>query len=418
MDLADFEQFPYMEAMTLPYVDIEVLKRWLCNLKDSWLLIFDNADDPSLNISQYFPTGDRGTMLITTRNPDCQVHATVGSREFREMKPDEAITLLLRTAGNDASKTSLRALAKPIVEILGYLALAIVQAGAIIRQKFCNMQEFCKIYAAHRQQLLSRQPIQVDSDYRYTVYTTWEISIGMIEKMPSEVASNALALLRLFSFLHFDGISEEILENAWKNMHATQLSDWSRSYQLRMLYEMTSESWDPRSTREALVLLSSFSLISIDEVNHQFSMHPLVHAWAGDRMSRIEQTHCWTLTASTLAISVSWQWQNSDYRFRSLLLPHLLFLLGSCSNTLFADHANLEMVSIALKFGLVLEENGRYQDALKLEEKIVEVTKRILAKDHPNYLDAFDRLGMSGSLHDMEVERLKGLIELKVKSRL
>ena len=321
------------------------------------------------------------------------------------MKLDEAVTLLLRAAGLDDAEISSRALAKPIVEILGCFALAIIQAGAIIRQKFCNMKEFCKIYSRRRQQLLSRQPNQADSDYKYTVYTTWEISIDMIEMMSSEVASNALALLRLFSFLHFDGISEAILKAAWQNMHSTSLSEWSRAHQLRMLYETNPDDRDPYPVREAITLLSSFSLISIDEVNNRLSMHPLVHAWARDRMDPIEQTKNWTVAASTLAISISREFPSSDHRLRRILLPHVDSLLGSCSDALFSvNDPELEMVGIAERFELVYQSNGQYHDALKLDEEIVQVRKKIQGENHPHYLRSAERLALLYYLLDRKEE--------------
>ena len=82
------------------------------------------------------------------------------------MESDEAVTLLLKTIDvEDIWREASRNLAKPIVETLGYLALAIVQAGAIIRQRLCSMGEFCGMYNYRRKQLLSRQPIQIKADY-------------------------------------------------------------------------------------------------------------------------------------------------------------------------------------------------------------------------------------------------------------
>lgn len=263
--------------------DFNVVKRWLSNIEDSWLLIIDNADDPSLDTFQYFPTGDRGTILLTTRNPHCKAYATVGSSEFGQMESEEAVTLLLKTtAAEDIWCETSRNLAKAIVETLGYLALAIVQAGAVIRQKLCSMEEYCDVYSRRRKQLLSRQHIQIRADYKYTVYTTWEVSVNMIENMPSNTALNAIEILKLFPFIHFDGISEDILREAWKNMKHQRLSEWTQMHQLRILYDDDSRDWDPYLVRDAAILLSSFSLISIDGKNNCISIHPLVHVWARD----------------------------------------------------------------------------------------------------------------------------------------
>lgn len=44
--------------------------KWLECCQDMWLLVFDNADTPSLNIHEFFPTCSHGSILITTRLSD------------------------------------------------------------------------------------------------------------------------------------------------------------------------------------------------------------------------------------------------------------------------------------------------------------------------------------------------------------
>ena len=147
-------------------------KRHLTNSTEPWLLILDNADDPWLDISRFFPVGKRGTIIVTSRNPDCRCHATVGSRELREMESDEAINLLLRSADLYSEDQNLRGLALPIVRTLGYLALAVNHAGASIRQRVCSLETYLDIYISYRKKLLSSKPVQAESEYEYTVYTT------------------------------------------------------------------------------------------------------------------------------------------------------------------------------------------------------------------------------------------------------
>ncbi|KAL8856809.1 MAG: hypothetical protein Q9178_006646 [Gyalolechia marmorata] len=177
-----------------------IVKRWLSDLPEPWALILDNADDPRLDISPYFPVGNRGVILITTRNPGCKVHSTVGSYELGAMTTEEAVTLLLKTAGiDDLSNQSTRAAAELVVLTLGRLALAITQAGAVVRQGYCNIEEYPTLYSRRRQELLSQKVIQGREDYRYTVYTTWEVSRRMIEEMSSEVGQDALEILQIYN---------------------------------------------------------------------------------------------------------------------------------------------------------------------------------------------------------------------------
>ena len=121
-----------------------------------WLLVIDNADDPSIEYSRYFPAGERGHILVTSRNSDCKIYATIGSYEFRDMDKDDAVTLLLKAAlHSEIDDKDVREVARPLVKIPGYLALAIIQAGAAIRQGICSIEEYLDIFATHKKQIIN-----------------------------------------------------------------------------------------------------------------------------------------------------------------------------------------------------------------------------------------------------------------------
>ncbi|KAF8996928.1 hypothetical protein BDQ17DRAFT_1329708 [Cyathus striatus] len=46
--------------------------QWITNIKTEWLLIFDNADGSSEIVEEFLPTGDKGNILITGKNPEHQ----------------------------------------------------------------------------------------------------------------------------------------------------------------------------------------------------------------------------------------------------------------------------------------------------------------------------------------------------------
>jgi hypothetical protein len=63
--------------------NIDSVKRRLANISQAWLLVFDNADDPKLGLAPYFPAGNRGDVIITSRNPQCQYYIVVCKRVCR-----------------------------------------------------------------------------------------------------------------------------------------------------------------------------------------------------------------------------------------------------------------------------------------------------------------------------------------------
>jgi len=95
----------------------------------------------------------------------------------------------------------------------------------VIRQGRYTIGEYYTLYARRRKELLSQKAIQGGEDYRYTVYTTWEVSRQMIEEMSSEAGEDALELLQIFSFLYYEGISEETFSRAYHNLRNQKQSD-------------------------------------------------------------------------------------------------------------------------------------------------------------------------------------------------
>jgi tetratricopeptide (TPR) repeat protein len=385
--------------------DLQQVKTYLSNVEDPWLLIIDNADDPRMDVSKYIPAGNRGVVLVTTRNRECKSLSMVSS-EFGKMERDEAITLLLRSiAVDDVLDETSRALATPIVKLLGYLALAIVQAGAVIRRKLCSLEGYCDLYSRHRKQLLGIRQVQGSEGYDYTIYTTWEVSLDMIRKMSDETPENltmsretardAIEVLECLSFFHFENVSEEIFRGAWEGTRDGWHSEWILSQQLRVLRRVDAQEWDPHPIREAVTLLSSFSLINIDGVMSSVSMHPLVHTWMRDRLQVEERKKRWLVSASTLAICISWRSETPDRQLRRILLPHVDFCCSSNEGLLQDGDGREELANIFSDFSLVYSECGRYQEARVLREKVLETQRRTLGEEHPCTLRTMGNLATS-----------------------
>ncbi|KAH7339464.1 acyl transferase/acyl hydrolase/lysophospholipase, partial [Rhizoctonia solani] len=58
------EEFAVMKGIGGTY---EATLHWLEDSRERWLVVFDNADTPSINIRQYLPGGRHGSIAITTR---------------------------------------------------------------------------------------------------------------------------------------------------------------------------------------------------------------------------------------------------------------------------------------------------------------------------------------------------------------
>lgn len=99
-------------------------------------------------------------------------------------------------------------IAAEIVKKLGYLPLAIDQAGAYVAARGMPLQRYMKVYEKNFRRIFGERPQSPVWTYRdQTVFTTWEISFEEIKAKNEEAAE----LLLLCSFLHNEDIWEEML---------------------------------------------------------------------------------------------------------------------------------------------------------------------------------------------------------------
>lgn len=309
-----------------------------------------------------------------------------------QMAFDEAIMLLLRASSvTDPEDETSQDSAKHIVEMLGCLAIAIVHAGATIRQGACTLDDYCTEYSRHREQLLNRRPVQAGSDYEHTVYSTWEVSIEKITRLSNKVAKYALELLNFFSVLHFEGISEQILERAWRRSQKRELSAWESSYMLPILNQDCSETWNSQPFREAIGLLSSYSLIHIDGTENHISLHPLVHTWIRDRLPSADQSRCYTMSIITLSNSLV-----AGYTPYILnVQKHIDSCLGFCQKELWIeDDWSRDRISMSANFGYAYNFNGRWKQARDILERTLEYSQKTMNEEQIGSLKCTYHLGM------------------------
>src|SRR5271170_5502282 len=104
---------------------------WLATEVKDWLVIMDNADDPSFRLLPYIAQSPHGNVVITTRNANQAMLAPNNSHHLEGLSTEDAIRLILTASGYEHTEEN-RALARAIVEVLGHLPLALAQAAGYI----------------------------------------------------------------------------------------------------------------------------------------------------------------------------------------------------------------------------------------------------------------------------------------------
>lgn len=151
-------------------VIVDAVRRRL-ERESGWLLIFDNAERQE-DVSGYIPQGGGGHVLITSRNPVWR--GVASPQPVDAMKPKEAVDFLLgRTGQKD------RMAAGELAKELGYLPLALEQAGAYIDAHASAIASYLDLFRKRQGELLKLG--KPSTDYPDTVATTWEISFREVE---------------------------------------------------------------------------------------------------------------------------------------------------------------------------------------------------------------------------------------------
>ncbi|KAJ7045012.1 hypothetical protein C8F04DRAFT_521579 [Mycena alexandri] len=351
---------------------------WLTSKVEQWLLFFDNADDPSISLNDFIPQCNHGNVIITSRNPGLRVYA--GSHSLvSDMKEEDAVALLLKS-GSQKATIHTEQIATEIVKSLHYLPLAIVQAGAFI-SKSQDLDGYLALYTKNQAQLLSEKSAQPHDGYAWTVYTTWQMSFDRL-------TPPAAMFLQHCSFLHYNGISEEIFSYASKYTFPSG----SLSEELQEPLEFLSHFLGPTGEWDSLQFLNTtnevqaYSLISFDAEKKLFSIHPLVHSWIRGTVQNPRRYMSTMGSILGMAISEHPQW---DMQLASLLL---------CPHIELAVQMDAEVaLGFRHQYVMTLWEGGRYKQAVKLQEEVLEEEKQVLGDNHPDTLHTMGKLAKSYS---------------------
>ncbi|KAL9065051.1 MAG: hypothetical protein Q9161_008470 [Pseudevernia consocians] len=433
-------------------------RSWLQETSHSWLLILDNADDPTLDYSLYLPTASKGHVLITSRIPRCANLQTAGKDHYESLSEETAVELLFKASQTDLSLYSTHDVeSRNIVKLLGRHALAIVLAGASISEGICDLGDYAKTFKERRQRMFEISPNLERSRYG-NVYATFEVSATYLSNRRDQTATDALELLSCYAFMNFTNFPETAFEEAWRNSrklwrdvepnkqeHIEDLSPWHRSHLPTFMRHGSSQDLDTISLRETQALLASLSIIVLDLPAHTTRMHPVTHMWARDRLEK--QNNCtstWLGALAVLCCSIKHPYkqealwvqlqphielvkksQPSNYLYHNKFRLHQSFFrLSWVLHTLRADKAVIEMLQTCLLeadqswteftygeeighlYGRCLNNCGDVKKAIKTLEHVVKIRGK-LPKDHPSRLVSQHELAAAYNANGQVEEAIK-----------
>ncbi|ETS73709.1 hypothetical protein PFICI_14655 [Pestalotiopsis fici W106-1] len=431
---------------------------WLFDVDNGqWLIIVDNADDIDVfypenhnqtataastqrPLASLLPQSSNGRILVTSRSRDVAQRLVGSSWSIRLMQPmdkGQALQLLrkkLRDKYEDEPAASL-------VRTLDYIPLAITQAAAYIlrrwpRTSFSTYLEQFRSSEKKRESLLHKDygDLRRDAEATNSVVLTWQITFEQIQKERRSAAN----LLSFMSFFHAQGIPEWILHNYSMRRHEYEGS----------ALEDGGDGNDSTDSDELLdddlETLRAYSLVGFTAQQNAYEMHALVQLCTRVWLSSVNSMERWRhvflrvmskehpdgepenwmtcqqlephiaqiietepLTTegkenwAQLLNNAAWyRWQMGRYGAAEAMLRKAVeirekILGGDRSDALEAPSKHhLDMLISVDLLAIVLEKQGKYEEAEQLHQQALNGREKALGKDHPDTLRSASNLAL------------------------
>ena len=282
---------------------------------------------------------------------------------------------------------------------LGYLALAVVQAGRYILKSECGLDRYLELYR-ERGGILEEYNVQKMDDYELTIYMTWSISF-------KRLSPQSASFLQLCAYLHHSGISEAIFRNAASNVTTSRSSSVadrpgsqkqtpetrcldstgesaSRANDFLATFRNVDSAWNRHKFLKMITEIRSYSLIEFDTENRTYSIHPLVHGWIHTTIS--DKGAIFSCTQWILGMSITQGCNAEDCTFKWTLQHHIDRILEGGNSV---DPGFYE------RFGWVYSETRRWKKAEKLQLQVRDGCLRVLGEDHSDTLSAMGNLAVT-----------------------
>ena len=372
-----------------------ILSRW----SEPWLLIFDNFDRPALfretPIQDYFPAGLNGAIVIISRHADV---ARLGPTIILDIMSEEECKSLLRRSGvelNSANDTQGRV----IMQKLGYLPLAIDQAGAYIGGRKLDLGHFMDHYNRRRIEVLNHTPDlweyrkwrdDTESESAISLFTTWEMSFQQIG-LDESGKRNKTHFLTVSAFLNNQNVPEGLFRAMFESTRYPP--DWMDIFS-------TDDQWDPYKFEDVLVELRNLSLLQSLDHNNQgsgkFSLHPLVQDWLKLRQSDFSRQRFTKEAMNMLTTYLD----DSQIDRRPLDTRHdTLSHLDACvQNDLEYLHTGDNLGTglfrlSATRFASYYKRQARYKESKTLWQRVLNAAENENGPRGPDTLEAVSKLG-------------------------
>lgn len=339
-------------------IKISIVKSWLEKKRDIFA-VYDNLEDLDL-IKKYVPL--TGHTLITSTN-----YGVPGSIEVDVMEKKEAL-LLLNSFVPDKIKSyaNYEKISQKLIHVLGFLPLAISQAGSYIKETEITISNYLDLYQDKKNQILSEVSSHLDCKDR-SIYIAWNLSIEKIKNIPD--GENALALLDFCSYCHFNNIPRKIL--------------------MQYLFNKEHKHTKEIVLNKAIKVLRQYSLVKVSP--DSISMHPLVHEWVKNQHKNIHRTSIIKRSIKTIkAIYPMKRKTKEEIEFTKHMVPHLVsfYKLGA------PFFERKDSMKLALILADAFETIRHFENSNIFLKKAFFLSQKCFGNNHINTANILQKIGI------------------------
>jgi tetratricopeptide (TPR) repeat protein len=345
-----------------------------------WLMIVDNADDPgvlmggaggnlgSAQLRDYLPYSNRGKVLFTTRSRKAAGDLTPsGVLELNDMSEAEAQQLLVRRISKPALLHDKNAV-NELLQILTYLPLAIVQAGAFMNNNDISVSGYISLVRkAGTEAELFGEHFEDPSRYREvesTIAKTWHISFDQIRRQ-DPLAGEYLSFMACIDRMN---IPLSLLPPGGSVLQQAKAIGTLKGYAFiterqQAFQELESEKF--------------------------FDMHRLVHLASEWWLSGHDERTAWTAKAAARLEELIPYGGHERKEAWTTYVPHAIHVVG-----LDGRMDDIARASLLDRIGRCQSSLGQYSAAEKTHRQVNPLREKVLGPEHPDTLTSMSNLAV------------------------
>ncbi len=347
---------------------------WLYQ-RDSWLVVFDNVNEPS-ELEPFWPTTGRGHILVTSRLSSLPGLGVGAVLRMGVLDPSESRSFLLRrvaTRSFGEEEITGQATVDTLAEALGHLPLALEQAAAYLITNGVSFTDYLRGFQRHRLDLLERQK-PLHGKYLETVASTWAVTLERVRRL----SPAATDLLQATAFLAPEAIPEELVVQGAQHLSPA-------------LADLGGALNEGLALAELLAPLVGHSLIQRAQERRSFRVHRLLQesilCSLDDQALRRSLIGALEATNATFPLIDFDTWHDC-----TRLLPHAMSLTRHAREQALVSESLGRLCNQAGWFAYL---RGYYREARTLLTQATDAWEGTLGSEDPRTLAAWDNLSIA-----------------------